>query len=111
MAACLLYNKTLKVVICFSHLLCASVCLTIATVLSGRLTLTETPLLLLVIVIGCGAPQPSIPPSVSGTVEVLHPLEEEWEDAPLSMGCTSIHHRNCIEKKNIIIKDKTKNKK
>lgn len=67
--------------------------------LCRRLTLTETPLLVLVIVVACGAPEPSIPPSISGTVIVLRPLEEEWEDAGFSMGCTSIHHRNCQRKK------------
>lgn len=58
------------------------------------LTLTEAPSLLMVVIVGGGAPQPAVAPSVRGALRVLLPLEEEGEDAGLSAGRTPVHQRN-----------------
>lgn len=59
------------------------------------LTLTEAPSLVPVIVIGGGAPQSAVPPSLSDTVGVFFPQEEVGKEARLPIGRSPIHHRNC----------------
>ena len=62
--------------------------------LTLQLTFTEAPSLVPVIIVRGGAPQSTVLPALCGTVHVVVTLEEEGEEAGLSIGCAPDHNWN-----------------